>query len=171
MFIILIPVIAVLIFFAFTFKDYDGGSIVAALFGTAVLSFFAALFTGLTFYGDGPSHYTHRSVQLQNLADRMSVSGDFFLFAGSIGGDSEYAWYEQTGPNTYKQKSVSVEYADIHYILDGSPPHYVVTTQRYSSTFILPWGLNFSVGEVKNTHWDFYIPRGSITHTYKLDAQ
>lgn len=121
-----------------------------------------ALLTGALYHG----HTVREPHRLESLADRMTVHGTFFLFGGTIDGQAEYAWYEEVAPNTFQQKHTDASISSIHYT--RGTPHYVVT-KHIGDGGLKPWGI--SVDSTYETRYDFYVPPGSITNAYKLDAQ
>lgn len=145
--------------------------VVAGVFVGSICGVILAMILGMIFYS-GVDHTTiERGANLENMVDNTETQGAFFLGSGSIDGEPMYSWYEETKTNTFKRRDVEAYQADIHYITDGDVPHYTKTIGHYRDGFLQPWGLNMLPGETSIRHYDFYIPRGSITNEYRLDAQ
>ena len=152
---------------------YESDDVVEGISALAfgfMVSWLAAVIVGWAVYGDQDTKRVAETHALVNISDRMSVEGHFYLFGGSIEGVPQYAWYEETSANTFRQKSADADDSDIHYILDGGQPRYVVTREKCVGRALQDWGF---AGPCDDTyvHYDFYVPKGSITNTYRLDAQ
>lgn len=130
-------------------------------------------FTAAMLWGIGADGEIRESTSRQNLvslADTRSVEGDFFLGSGSVNGYAVYVWYEQDG-DAYVQREAPASDARIHLISEGQP-YYKVYTRKEKIKTSLNW-YQFTIGMTSSDDpkYDFYVPRGSITRTYKLDAQ
>lgn len=110
------------------------------------------------------------TVELVSLADGAGVEGHFFLGSGYIDSKSVFTWYESRGDNSFVRKSADADESTIHYLKDDKKPYYVVNKNCSDGGFFQTWALNVESG-CWDGHYDFYIPRGSIVQSYKLDNQ
>lgn len=136
----------------------------------AGVAFFVAWMIGTSIT---PSHYEARpKIALQNIADNTHTEGAFFLGSGVIDGSPYYSWYEQTAANDFVRKDAPADESTIHYVTDGARPYYVRSVAVYDKRpFVHAWYLGHESGETGDEKYDFYVPRGTITSEFKLDAQ
>lgn len=119
----------------------------------------------------GNPTYTSARIPLINIADNTSVHGDFFLGIGSVDSEPVYSWYERTDSNSYKRFDADASISTIHYINGNNRPYYTEVASK-GEHFFHKWVLNLDAnGHNTVKRYDFYIPRGSITNEFKLDAQ
>lgn len=148
-------------------------SFIGGVFGAGFAAFGATivvLVIGTLAYG-GDTKVVTRQTNLVNIADNNHTEGSFFLGSGTIDSVPNYSWYEKTGPNTYNREDVDAYQADIHYITKKDvTPYYKRTRKAHDGHFWHKWALDVG-GSDHSWHYDFYIPRGSITNAYKLDAK
>ena len=147
------------------FSEGMAGAVVGAIMGVII----AFLIGGLIANKIPLPPERHTMV---NIADNTEIHGTFFLFSGSIDEEPVYAWYEKTGPNTYKRRSVSSDNAEVHYLTNDEAPYYEINRFKYEEGFLKTWYFNLSSGKpYTGEDYDFYVPKGTITNDYKLDAQ
>lgn len=169
-FIILGAAIGVLISLLFMIDDPVDG-IISLIFlppMCSILGFMVAMVVGAIAFGS-MHEVKGRPVPLHNIVDNNTTRGHFFLGSGNIDGIPQYSWYEETAPDTYERRDVDADMATIH-LYDGTP-HYVATKAVSNYGFWNTWGVNVGYSSPYETHYDFYIPRGSITRDYELDAK
>lgn len=132
----------------------------------AVCGFFIALFIGLFAY-----HGTHWEVtqhtSLVALADGSDTHGSFFLGSGTIDSEPSFTWYQSDGKNSYVRKSIEASESAVHYLPKGVAPYYTVTNEKKDGSFVRKWG--FDTTDPYGEKYDFYVPRGSIVQSYRLD--
>lgn len=137
-------------------------------FWGAVVGFIIALVVGLIAYTGTHWEQTQRT-PLISVADGSTVHGSFFLGSGSIDGSPSFTWYERHGENSYVREQTDSEYATIHYIEKGITPFYTLRETKPDEGFWDPaWGLAWAAND-GDYHYDFYVPRGSIVQSYRLD--
>lgn len=150
-------------------EDESFAGLFSGAAGGAILGFVAALVVGAFAYGGYSTDRVH--VQLQNLVDNDQTHGSFFLGSGTIDDVPSYSWYERTANNSFERRDADAAEGTVHYLTDRSQrPYYVKVVKRPQGRLIRTWGLRTST-EPYVDHYDFYIPRGSITNEYKLDAK
>lgn len=133
----------------------------------AVLGFFVALITGAIIYHH---HYwrVKRQVPLVSLADGSDIHGIFFLGTGTVDSSPSFTWYQRDSANSYVRKDVDASISTIHYLSSGRP-YYIVRTKTIGGGFWRTWGFNPNNHSSEDDHYDFYVPRGSIIQSYRLD--
>lgn len=135
-----------------------------------IVGFLVAMFIGLFAYSG--THDVSETHKLESIQDNSTVHGSFFLGIGTVDGNPTYSWYEETGPNTFERMDVDASSGRVHYVAADESPHYVVTYEKSDSGFWHTWGVNVDSGNHEYaTGYDFYVPKGTITHDFKLDAQ
>jgi len=150
----------------YRFNDNCGS---VAVFGTligTIIGIFLALLIGMAV----DKGVETRGYQLEALADNSMTSGSFFLGSGYIDEQMKYVYYSNTrtddkGNKFYSMKMVRHEKAEVSYITEGLPyieERWYVKGDSFWSTFTLV---------PPRTHWIFYVPKGTINNSYKLDAQ
>jgi hypothetical protein len=165
--------------FVLAFAD-SYGDIVDAIFGLIVGAIVGACIAlvGSAFYSTEVTEHKTKTV-LQNLVDNThtegSFSGGFFIMSGSIDGVPHYSWYEKTGKNSYERRDVEASLGTVHYLKDSKTKPYLELTwydhKRRDGSWLQPWGYNIASEYWVEGSYDFYIPRGSITNEFKLDAK
>jgi hypothetical protein len=163
-----------LIAFVFILLDDDPFfAFIAGAFG-AILGMLVALMVGAFIYNDSKPGQTD-PVYLESLVDGSDLRGHFFLGSGTIDEVAVYTWYEKTGANSFEQRQTEADGATIHYLPKGSGerPHYVVKGKFYEDKAgIKFWGIQTDDGLDDYTgRYHFYVPRGTITNHYELDAK
>jgi hypothetical protein len=143
-----------------------GCAIPAAVVG-AFCAFVIGLIVGTIAYSGHHWAETHR-VTLVSVADGSDTHGDFFLGSGSVDSSPAYIWYERSNANSYVRKDVDASEATIHYVAKGTAPYYTVTENKPDHGFVNSWGFNMD-DYVDGERYDFYVPRGSIVQSYRLD--
>lgn len=156
----------------------DEGGWFAFCFGFwgCILGFVASVLIGCGVHSDKEWRKVD-SKPLMNIADNQDTEGHFgFLLGGTVDGQPVYSWYEQTAENTFVRRDVDAWQAEIHYT-EGEP-HYDSYEQFHTAdpSFIKLWVFNPNGPKPDETHdaythYDFYVPRGSIIPEYKLDAK
>lgn len=101
------------------------------------------------------------SQDLQSMATSSGISGTFFLGIGTVDSTPEYHYFVKTANGGFEEKSTETEYATV-YETDGTP-HVDVTWTDSSNEWL---GL-FST-KLKDEHYNFYVPKGSVVQTYTL---
>lgn len=135
----------------------------------AFVGFLVAVLVGAFVYSDTEWRPAPR-VALVSMADGAGIEGHFFLGSGSVESTQIFTWYQQEGTNSYVRKSADAEVSTVHYLNSGRP-YYVHSAKIYTTDkFMMPWGIGFG-GSADEEHYDFYIPRGSIVQSYRLDNQ
>jgi len=162
--IILLSVVIIAFLFGLWLEEGDFLVALFIAFWGAVAGFLLALVIGAIVYNST----AHVPVPLENLVDNTQIHGRFFLGSGTIDEVPVYVWYEQTDNNTFRQNQINVDQATIHYLLDKRRPYYVATFHNKKG-FFREWGWDVNPSDV--THIDFYVPRGTITNNYTLDAK
>lgn len=143
-----------------------GWGFCGALWGTVVGCVVAGVI-GLFAYTGTHWEQTRRT-PLVSVADGSSTHGSFFLGSGSVDGSPSFTWYESDGENSFIRQQTDAYDATIHYVEKGVQPYYTLREQKPNEGFFEPtWG--FNVSDPAGLDYDFYIPRGSITHSYRLD--
>lgn len=140
-----------------------------AIFGTfvgGVLGFLIALIVGAFAYtGTHWEQDAHKS--LVSMDDGASIRGSFFLGSGYIDETPSFTWYESDGLNNYVRKDADASVSTVHYLPEGQVPYYTLEHQEPDDGFVQDWGWGLAVdGEQR---YDFYVPRGSIVQSYRLD--
>lgn len=140
---------------------FDGA--MGALVGTIV-----ALIVGAFIYNGYTFNIEHKA-NLVSLADGAGIHGQFFLGSGIVDSVPSFTWYEQDGTNSYVRKDADAEATTVHYLLNNkTKPYYTFKKEKPNDKgWLKKWGLNLESGY--KVHYDFYIPRGSITQQYILD--
>ncbi len=147
------------------YVGYDGFSaFMGAVVGLAIGFFVAVIVAEIADVGK-PDHDV---VYLQNIQDNTETQGHFYLFGGSIDGVPMYSFYKETEPNTYERADIPASDAQVHYT-DRRPR--LVHSYKVHDNWIGPLYLDSYNGSKTDEEWDFYIPRGSITNEYRLDAK
>lgn len=166
-----VGVVFVLVFlFGCLEEDFLGGLLSGTFFAfvALIVSFFIAGILGEIFATGERVEREH--TELVNLVDNTETQGRFFLGSGSIDGVPTYSWYEETAPNSFERRDVDASLSTVHYTTGDEPPYYVYSVEKHEK-FFHNWYIDLSAGIDSGEHWDFYIPRGSITNEYKLDAK
>lgn len=152
--------------------DFDPGA--AAFFGAvfgAILAFVVGIVIGIAAYGG--THWKEPvTTPLVSLADGSDIHGRFagglFLSTGYVDSSPSYTWYEKTDENSYERKDVEASSATIHYLLDTDrAPYYTYREEVTDHGFWNAWGWNME--HAYGYHYDFYVPKGSIVQSYRLD--
>lgn len=153
----------------FAITDYgDFGDFILGCFFGAFIGIIICLFTGLAY--DNSEYRTGRAVPLVSMADGAGIEGHFFLGSGSIDSYPSFTWYEKSGDNSYVRKDVDADSATVHYLANGQTPYYTKDTSYYTeSCGLKPWGIVMDCHSTGDSRYEFYIPRGSIVQSYKLD--
>ena len=131
-----------------------------------LVGFIAALIIGAFAY-QGVHWEEKERVPLVSLADTSKVHGSFFLGSGYVDQEPSFTWYEQAGENNYVRKDALSYESTIHYLGKGETPRYVRSETVPNEKFWNTWGWGSASGG--EYHYDFYIPKGSIVQSYKLD--
>lgn len=115
-----------------------------------------------------PAHYTtHKwKVNLVNLQDHSSVSGEFFLGCGQINGEMKYVLYTQEEDSTYRMWQVNYYDAKIKYT--NGPPTEDITRVFEEDNLYEKFVL---LANLDNYTYIFEVPRGSIKTDFTLDAK
>lgn len=112
-------------------------------------------------------HVTVEKVyELECLKDNSSISGDFFLGMGSVDSTMKYTFYYKT-EDGFKLKQLDVDSTIIKY--SENTPRAICSYEKevnVEDAFINYFAIDFSFGK-----WVIEIPKGSITNSYKLDAE
>jgi hypothetical protein len=147
-------------------EDVIGGTAVGLLVGCCI-----AMLTGLG-YSD-PVWVEQKPVPLESLVDGASREGNFFLGSGVINDVSKFTWYERSDDNSYVQNSAYADDSVVHFVDADEEPYYIKSVQQYKDGGLFQlWGLYTEGGEETSyEHYDFFVPRGSITKHYELDAE
>ena len=156
-----------LIIAIFEGDDWFWGILGGALMGLIAAIILVAIFSVVACDAPGTVHesYSYELVALNDDAD-TSVSGLFFLGAGSVSSDEdlEYTFIYKTekGMTVDERKARNVY---IQYIVEGETPRLVHYIEIYASGF-WDWLLG------NKDSWDvFYIPEGSITTDFEIDLE
>lgn len=150
---------------------FFGAIVGAALSG--LLGLLVALFVGAAFYS-GHSVQAQPPVKLESLVDGSDLRGRFFLGSGTINDVATYTWYEQTKDNTFVQQTADADIAQIHFLPSGSErrPYYILHEDvTPDGPFLDTWGVRVNAGRRYPVSYDFYVPKGTITRQFELDAQ
>lgn len=171
--IILFAVLGALLGIAIALDDGDWMMmfIFGPLFGLGfgLMGALLAMMIGLVFANG--TYKIENKIALQNLVDNTHTEGRFFLGSGTIEGVPHYSWYEQTDRNSFERRDARASEATVHYLMNGETrPYYIATTKVDKHENWGTWHINPGDGELIE-HYDFYIPKGSITNEYKLDAK
>lgn len=141
--------------------------------GTAVSVLIMAIVTGLmqvvAYFAW--SHEVTRAYGLETLADGSNTTGSFFLGSGYIDEKPAFTFYRKTSSGRYVLDSVFASDAEI--VQDNSHPRMEDLCDDYSDTpawFSWPMSADDYV-DCDGDEITFYVPQGSITNTYTLDAQ
>lgn len=130
---------------------------------------FAAVFANLlsTLFIDDEWVVTETN-NIRSIADTSKTSGQFFLGSGSIDEQPVFWYYVDLGT----QSALREQPADQSYIVettDGSTPRLVVEKVKSTNTF---WALEGeNGGYLSEERYTFYVPEGSITNNFELDAK
>jgi hypothetical protein len=146
-------------------------SIIGAFLG-ALVGFMVAMMVGLAVHTD-TEWYKSKPVTLESLVDGKHTEGEFFLGSGVINDVSKFTWYEETGNNSYEQRSAYADDSTVHFIDSGEEPYYIVSEQRYTGgRFVQPFSFDSNGdSETGLEHYDFYVPQGTIARNFELDAE
>lgn len=144
------------------------GRAFGAAFGGALVGFLVALILGLFLYTGSHWKVTQRT-NLVNLADGADTHGSWgFLGSGYLNSEPSFTWYESDGKNSFVRQDVPSYQASIHYLPTKQAPYYTIKTKKADEPgFRQKWG--FQTGAYDDTYYDFYIPKGSIVQSYRLD--
>jgi hypothetical protein len=158
-----------LVFFVWFLSWGDAGDALFGLFIGLLVGFVVSMLVGAIFFSG--THWTEpREVKLVSLADGSGLSGSFFLGSGTFNERQVYTWYEETAHNSFEQSQADAEDATIHYTDDT--PHYVVREKVYDNDDGMNlWALTLGGSRPLDAEYDFYVPKGSITNHYELDAK
>lgn len=105
------------------------------------------------------------SLSIETLQDNSSVSGNFFLGCGQIGGSMKYVfYYEKNG--LYKMMQIDYELVQIKY--SDSKPKVNVTEIYPTNSIINNFAFDFNCF---NKTYIIEVPKGTIKNNYNLDAQ
>lgn len=150
-------------------EDDISFTIPAAIMG-AIIGVLLAFFIGGFLESSKGKDSFRKTVELQNMQDNTITAGEFFLGSGSVDGVPHYSFYIKTGTNTYERRDIEADLAKIHYT--DSDPHYIKTWKEpKKEKWLQPWHIDITGSYQTDKQYDFYIPRGSITSEYRLDAQ
>lgn len=167
-------VIGICILVGFCLGYLDGwieDAIVGGMWG-AVLGFIISMIVGGIAYHD--TVWRERAIPLVSLNDGSTIHGrfgGFFIMSGSLDGEPSFTWYEKNGPNSYVRKSADADMSTVHYLTEDRAPYYLYRERVYPGSFLHPWAVNVNAGSTDETHYDFYVPKGSIKQEYVLDNQ
>jgi len=114
-----------------------------------------------------PMDIAHRklSIEIVNLQDNSSISGNFFLGCGQINGEMKYVFYTKSN-GLYKMEQIDYDVVQIRY--SNGKPKVNITDWYITDSFINNFALDSYLGT--NTYI-IDVPEGSITNNFKLDAQ
>ena len=143
---------------------FIAGGIGGAFCG-ALVAVICALVVGL--FANNHTTWKTTSTPLVSLADGSDTHGSFFLGSGVVNSNPSFTWYEREGGNSYVRKDVEADLASIHYIAPGVTPYYTHSKKVRSGPTLNKWGFNTT--DPYEESYDFYVPRGSIVQSYKLD--
>lgn len=105
--------------------------------------------------------YEYNIVTLQ---DNSHVSGGLFLGTGSINGSMKYVFYYELPNGGFKMNQISYENTTIIYSNDKK----VIIYKEEPTNSFLNW---FAIDLEFNTSYEIYVPKGTISNDFKLDAQ
>lgn len=109
------------------------------------------------------------SYSIMNIADRNSVTGDFFIGCGNIDGKMKYTFYYAQDSNTFAMHQVDYTDAVIKYSDSTQTPHVVVYTTLDDPNYF--WNKFSYDTDYGKKRYIFYVPKGTIRNNYTLDAE
>ena len=133
-------------------------SVITALSGGAGLGISAAM--GAAF----PSERTCHELSLVSLQDNQGLEGRFFLGTGYIESAMKFAFYYESGPESFRLRVIDADDAAIYQDEANRPYALVceVDTGRWRNWF---------APDFRGDVYEMHIPEGSILSNYNLDAR
>lgn len=102
--------------------------------------------------------------ELATLQDNSQTTGRFFLGSGFVNGTMKYVFYYKDG-ESYAMHMVSYSSAEI--IITDQKPYIKQISYEKTNDFINYFALDL---ETPQTDFYFYVPTGTISNSYTLDA-
>lgn len=115
------------------------------------------------------------STPIECIADNWTVEGkihgDFLYISGNIEGKGIYTFYIKGEDGSFSQINIPTEGTKIFYTEDGEAPHYDIVEKKWYSYNYNYEPANRSDRPYKTEEtYEIYVPNGTISHTYSLDA-
>jgi len=103
-------------------------------------------------------------VEIVTLQDNSQTTGRFFLGSGFINGTMKYVFYYK-----YKESYIMhmVDYSSAEIIITDKTPYLKQISYMRTKDFINNFSFDF---EYPETEFIFYVPKGTISSNYSLDA-
>lgn len=170
-------VIGMIILFTKTYKSYDDGHdrtklIMVCILLTTLMSIIPVVIIGGV---TGELAVEHKQIttetQIVCLKDTSSINGNVYLFGGQIDGKPCYYYYEKVNNGAFLLKSVS---SDKVLIYEQDRNDGVIKKSFDQITPNKYWNFGWFLGVhqyLENEKTEFYIPAGSISRQFILDAE
>ena len=140
--------------------------LVGMFFGMIVGLFFAVMI-GKIINPKETKKVIDSTIYLENLSDNSGVEGSFFLGCGSINNKMSYSFYaKDQKSDMFSLETIPSDNAKIKYSSERprlETYHYEPITNKSQK--------RFGYWKDDGPHHIFYIPNGSISNTFKLNAQ
>lgn len=137
--------------------DYLMGGLVGSLVAGAIGSLIAIAISAAVVQFVEEDVETRR-ISLVSLGDSIGGEGSFFLGSGTIEQEARYFYYSGTSETGYKIYNISADEATIFYT-DNDPR---IEFERTNDGWF--------TAEERVSEYRVYVPEGSITQQYVLDA-
>ena len=106
------------------------------------------------------------TTSMMAMKDQSTVSGSFFLGSGSIDGKWKYAFY-----TIGKDKSIKLQTVDVGEAMVFEDGEENPRVERYGKEFDEENWKYFAIGCDCANHYEFHVPKGSLTNQFKLDLE
>lgn len=151
--------------------DFDGFCGILISFLTGLVGFLAGLLIcvvlNVIFPVMGKYELT-KTYQLESLSDNSSVYGKFFIGSGIIEGKMSYAFYYKENDDFFLDH-IDSDLGSIRYI-DGNPKLEKYEFVQYP-TKLQKFLYSINCGCENQIKYVFYVPKGTVSSTFKLDAK